>query len=238
MVDLPSKVWFFMHNKSLDKMVEAPIKGHLHYPKKMTSYNPDIHHRHSIRLREYDYSNAGACFMTFCAQNREYLFGEIVDGKVILNDAGRMVEKWWRELTKIFPSVKTDAHIVMPNHFHGIIMIGVGADLRVCPVMKNGHDSKGAHTGAPLQRIVQWFKTMVTNEYLRGVKRNELLPMPGRLWQRNYYEHIIRTEDELNRLREYVINNPAQWSFDNENPDCDRGEQSRRGEPAARPYIG
>ena len=96
----------------------------------------------------------------------------------------------------------------------------VGADLRVCPVMKNGHDSKGAHTGAPLHRIVQWFKTMVTNEYLRGVKRNELLPMPGKLWQRNYYEHIIRNEDELNRIREYIENNPMQWAMDAEHPDC------------------
>jgi len=151
------------------------------------------------------------------------------------NDAGRMVEGWWFELEKKFPSIETDAHVVMPNHFHGIIVIvgadlppnvgadlppnvgadlppNVGADLRVCP------STKGAHAGAPLPRIVQWFKTMTTNEYIRKVRENGWIPFPGRLWQRNYYEHVIRNEKALNGIREYIGANPSRWEDDPENP--------------------
>jgi REP element-mobilizing transposase RayT len=74
------------------------------------------------------------------------------------------------------------------------------------------------HTGSPLQRVIQWFKTMTTNEYIRGVKQNGWLPFLGKLWQRNYYEHIIRNENEMARIREYILNNPAQWTTDRENP--------------------
>jgi len=141
-----------------------------------------------------------------------------------LNDAGRMVGKWWAELNHKFPNVRTDEYIIMPNHFHGIIII-VGADLRVCPDNKSGAhaNQRGAHAGAPLPEIVQWFKTMITNEYIRGVKRSGWPPFRGRLWQRNYYEHIIRDEDALNRIRQYIANNPLGWHLDRENP-------QRRGE--------
>jgi len=93
----------------------------------------------------------------------------------------------------------------MPNHIHGIIAIeetNVGADLRVCP------NNKGEHIGSPLHRIIQWFKTMTTNEYIRWVKKGGLPPFRGKLWQRNYYEHIIRNEDELTLIHEYVMSNP------------------------------
>ena len=182
----------------------------------MTRYNPGIHHRKSIRLHKYDYSQAGAYFVTVCTKDRECKFGEIRDGRMILNDAGRMVEKWWQELRNKFKSVELDANTVMPNHFHGIIL--VGADLRVCPDARGVHTDEGAHIGAPLQRIIQWFKTMSTNEYIRGIKQNNWQPFPGRLWQRNYYEHIIRTDEELERMREYIQNNPMQWEEDEENP--------------------
>lgn len=89
-------------------------------------------HRQSIRLRDYDYSQNGAYFVTICCQNKACLFGEIVNGEVRLNDAGKMVEKWWRELANKFPAIELDEFIIMPNHFHGIVVI-VGADLRVCP---------------------------------------------------------------------------------------------------------
>ncbi len=183
-------------------------------------YNPDIHHRRSIRLREYDYSRAGAYFITVCAQDRACLFGDLVDGEMWLNDAGRMVQKWWGELNQKYPTIETDEFVVMPNHFHGVIMI-VGADLRVCP-------NQGTHTGAPLHgsplpgaplsRIIQWFKTMTTNEYIRHVKTDGRTAFPGRLWQRNYYEHIIRNDESLNLIREYIMSNPSQWGFDRENP--------------------
>ena len=109
-----------------------------------------------------------------------------------------------------------DVFVVMPNHFHEIINI-VGADLCVCPD-KNKNLKEGEHTGSPLHEIVQWFKTMTTNEYVRNVKQQNWPPFIGRLWQCNYYEHIIRNEDELNRIREYIINNPLYWSEDENNP--------------------
>jgi hypothetical protein len=143
------------------------------------AYDSSKHRRHSIRLRGYDYSQAGAYFVTVCTQNRQCLFGEIADGEMRLNDAGQMIERWWYELMNKFPESETDEHIVMPNHFHGIV-ITVGADLRVCPESGRTHRSApttGIHpsapTGADLPRIIQWFKTMTTNEYVRGVKQHE-----------------------------------------------------------------
>jgi len=176
-------------------------------------YNPDIHHRRSIRLRGYDYSQPGAYFVTICTHNRAWLFGNVVGGEMALNDAGRMVEKWYFELENKFPDILCDEYVIMPNHFHAII-INVGADRRVCPDKMGGPDERGEHTGSPLHRVVQWFKTMTTNEYIRRVKQNGWQPFSGKLWQRNYWEHIIRNENELNRIREYIINNPLNWHDD------------------------
>lgn len=180
-------------------------------------YNPEKHHRRSIRLRGYDYLQSGTYFVTICTQNRVCMFGEIVDGKMRLNNAGRMVEKWYQELVNKFLDIRCDEYIVMPNHFHGVI-VNVGADLRVCPGNKPGAHEPGAHIGAPLQVVVQWFKTMTTNEYIRGVKQHDWPRFDGKLWQRNYYEHIIRNENELNRIRQYIIDNPTKWDHDHENP--------------------
>ena len=190
-------------------------------------YNPEKHHRRSIRLRDYDYSRSGAYFVTICKHNRECLFGDVVSEKLQLNLAGQMVEKWCLELMNKFPFVKIDTHVVMPNHFHGII--AVGAALCGRPEKDEGrtnkeegqpHNNNGQpHRVAPtLGNIVNWFKTMTTNEYLRQVKQNNWHPFKGKLWQRNYYEHIIRNENELNRIREYINNNPLQWNMDELNP--------------------
>ena len=128
-----------------------------------------------------------------------------------------MVERWWLELSKKFPTIEIDQYVIMPNHLHGIIWVQyqkvVGADLRVCPDV-----TQGAHTGAPLPTIVQWFKTMTSNEYIRNVKSNGWPPFQGKLWQRNYYEHILRNENELIRTSEYILNNPARWAEDENNP--------------------
>ncbi len=100
-------------------------------------YNPDIHHRRSIRLEGYDYSQTGLYFITLCTQNSLHLFGKITNKKMVLNDAGMMVEKWWNELKNKSPNIELDEFIIMPNHFHGILQImnthTVGADLCVCP---------------------------------------------------------------------------------------------------------
>lgn len=195
------------------------------------NYNPEIYHRHSIRLKGYDYSQAGAYFITICTQNRKCLFGEIVNAEMLLNDAGKMVEKWWYELKNKFPNMELDQYVVMPNHFHGIIQIIVGADLRVCP------DNSGEHTGSPLHRMVQWFKTITTNEYIHNVKINNWQPFEGKLWQRNYYEHIIRNENELNHIREYIINNPLQWQFDRENLDRIENDDYKKQWSKSEEYI-
>ena len=203
--------------------------------------------RRSIRLPGYDYSQAGAYFVTICTKDRECLFGDIVNREMSLNDAGRMADKWYGELENKFTDIKCDKYIIMPNHFHAIIQnVGadpVGADLCVCPngnrvgttmgenvVGKRvagenvagenvaGENVAGEHIGSPLQEVIQWFKTMTTNEYMRGVKQHGWPPFPGKLWQRNYYEHIIRNENEMAPIREYIMNNPAQWATDRENP--------------------
>jgi len=121
-------------------------------------YNPEIHHRRSIRLKGYDYSQAGLYFITLCTQDSSYLFGKKENEKMILNDPGIMIQKWWNELKNRFPNIELDEFVVMPNHFHGIIQIinthpvPVGADLRVCPDAFHDRNDmkKGAHTGTPL----------------------------------------------------------------------------------------
>ena len=117
---------------------------------------------------------------------------------------------------------ETREYVIMPNHSHVIITnIGrasVGADLRVCPNGNRQGRTSGEHIGSPLHRVIQWFKTMTTNEYIRGVRQHGWEPFPGKLWQRNYCEHIVRNEKELTRIREYIRNNPAQWETDRENP--------------------
>jgi len=115
-----------------------------------------------------------------------------------------------------FQSISLDQFIVMPNHLHGIVII-VGADPCVRPKM-SGADGTGAHTGAPLQTIIQWFKTMTTNEYIRAVKEHGWARFEKSLWQRNFYEHIIRNEDDLDDIREYIAYNPSKWATDSENP--------------------
>jgi uncharacterized protein (TIGR00252 family) len=181
-------------------------------------------HRKSPRLSDYDYALEGAYFVTVCVQGRLYLFGEIVDGNMRLNPAGQMIVKWWRELERKFPSMKIDEYfVVMPNHFHGIVWV---PEEEPCskpnPVTSPANSllplPKGGHTGPPLQRIVQWFKTMTTNNYIHGVKEHGWQPFKGILWQRSFYDHVIRDEASLNRIREYISTNPLRWDLDRENP--------------------
>ncbi len=182
--------------------------------------------RRSIRLKGYDYSQSGAYFLTICSQNRECLFGDIINGEMIPNEAGRMVKMVWNEIPSCYPSINVDAFVVMPNHIHGIIFI-VGAGPRACPdsgqSRADGQPQNGQPQGvAPtlsLPDVVHRFKTMTTKRYTDGVKQNGWPRFEGKLWRRNYYEHIIRDERELNRIREYIVNNPAQWDMDRENPD-------------------
>ncbi len=203
------------------------------------TYDPVRHHRQSMRLQGFDYSSAGAYFVTLCTQNRCCLFGNVLDGVMVLNPAGQMVDDWWIALHQKFSGIQTDESVVMPNHFHGIIVIPppVGADPRVCPEsgigdatdreLPHGRDGGehiggehigGEHIGSPLPRVMQWFKTMTTNHYIREVKDNGWMPFEKRVWQRNYYDHIIRNEADLIRIQTYIRNNPASWQVDQLHP--------------------
>ena len=173
-------------------------------------FDPKIHHRRSIRLQGYDYSQAGAYFVTIIAWQREMLFGEIVNEEMKLNDFGKIVQDEWEQTAIVRPNVELGEYIVMPNHFHGILVFvddgNVGATRRVAP-------TKTTLQSGSLGAVMGQFKSIVTKRInrLRGV---EGIPV----WQRNYYERIIRSEPEMDRISRYIESNPARWADDDENP--------------------
>jgi putative transposase len=169
----------------------------------MTQYDPDRHHRRSIRLKEHDYAQEGAYFITICTRARESYFE-------LYPELRRIVQTQWESLPKRFPNISLDAFVIMPNHLHAIIL--VGAAFTAAP---NGAGASPAPT--ILGNVVGTFKSLGVKEWLQYVKQNHI-DVVGSIWQRNYYEHVIRNEMELNRVREYVVNNPLKWSFDRENP--------------------
>jgi REP element-mobilizing transposase RayT len=184
-------------------------------------------HRRSIRLQNYDYKRSGAYFVTMVTQNRACLFGDVVNGRLQLNDAGQMIQAIWDQLPQHYPGVETDAFVIMPNHVHGIIaLVGVSA----CADIQSGGQPQGvAPTNDPrpkhdavhvlsLADIVHRFKTLTTKRYVDGVKQFDWSRFESRLWQRNYFEHVIRNEESLNRIGEYILDNPTRWEFDQENP--------------------
>jgi putative transposase len=210
-------------------------------------YDPDKHHRRSIRLRGYDYSQAGAYFITICTQSRECLLGEIVDGEIRLNEAGKIVADIWDSLATRFPDIDLDAFVVMPNHIHGIIVLTdwktpyVGAPLVGAPgsVERRTTTTRATTRGAPtsLGMVVGAFKSLTTVEFVRGVKTLGWPPFAGKLWQHNYYEHIIRNTESLNKIREYIATNPARWSEDTENPENPENPKTRKNRVGA-PLVG
>ncbi len=167
------------------------------------------HHRRSIRLKEYNYCQPGAYFVTVCTHNQECVFGDVIDGNMHLNECGQVVGKEWLKTFDIRKNLLLDKYIVMPNHFHGIIVITAGrGTLQRAPTL----EQFGKPVSNSLPTIIRLLKSTTTKQI------NEWRKTPGMyLWQRNYYEHIIRNEDELNRVREYVANNSLQWQFDTEN---------------------
>ena len=169
-------------------------------------YNPKIHHRRSIRLKGYDYSQSGLYFITICTQNRQCLFGKIQSGLIILNDAGRMVEMGYFELESRFPNIQYGEMVVMPNHFHCIIHIE-GQPRGISPTINSINTPT-------IGDIVGAFKSISTNEYIAGVKQLGWQRFNKKLWQRNYYEHIIRNEVGYLKISEYIKNNPLTWLDD------------------------
>jgi REP element-mobilizing transposase RayT len=177
-------------------------------------HNPAEHYRRSIRLRGYDYKQSGAYFVTVVTHHRECLFGKVVDGEMRLNKAGCMVQAVWQQLPAHYPGVECDAFVVMPNHIHGIIVL-VGAGPRACP---GKGQPQGVAPTLSLPDVVHRLKTVTTKRYADSMKKSGGSLFLGRLWQRNYFEHVIRNEPSLNHIRQYILDNPARWAADRENP--------------------
>ena len=206
----------------------VPIKGTPTY-----KYN-----RQSLRLKHYNYSGEGYYFITIVVQNREHLFGEIVDGVMGLNVAGEIVEELWHDISHDFKYVKLHEFIIMPNHIHGIIEIKnpYNTDIKPVGVPLVGTLKIDTHNNIEIQRapigfkraptrdaptvgdMIGTFKSKTTNQYIKMVKNNTLPPFNKRIWQRNYYEHIIRDENDYTRIAEYIVNNPLSWELDRLNP--------------------
>ena len=171
------------------------------------------YHRRSIRLQDYNYASTGLYFVTICIQDRQCLFGEINNDRMILNYMGKMVENQWNILPQRFSNITLDTFVIMPNHIHGIIDI----------VGKNETNNVGARSPRPLLsgrgnpaptlgQIMAYYKYGTTKQI------NIIRSTPGiRFWQRNFYEHVIRNEDELDKIRQYIANNPLDWDSDKEN---------------------
>ena len=202
------------------------------------AYNPNIHHRRSIRLKGYDYSQAGAYFITICCEDRICRFGEIVAGlapahddivqpqwiapTMQLNEYGQIAYNEWAKLSERFSNFELDVFQIMPNHIHGIIVlneIAVGAGLAPTQNdnMHNGQpqNNAGRPQGLPLPTIgdmVGAYKSLVANACLEIFKSNNKIM--GKLWQRNYHEHVIRDEQSYQRISDYIIANPAKWKDD------------------------
>lgn len=160
--------------------------------------------RKQTRLKNYDYSSNGAYFVTVCTHDRQQLFGEIEKTPVGAalrgrpNNPHKMIEKWIFEIEKKFNNAKTDYYVIMPDHVHFILFLS------------------GDHAGSPLQRIMNWFKTITTNEYIKGVKNGIYSSFEKKIWQRGYYEHIIRNENDLAEIRDYIKNNPKKQLIEKE----------------------
>ena len=189
------------------------------------TYDPATHNRRSIRLREYDYAQAGAYFVTICTQHRECLFGEIVDGRARLNAPGEVVAAEWSRSARIRREIELDSFVVMPNHVHGIVVIrDVGAHGRA-PLLP----SPPYRPPRSLGSFVAGFKSAATKR-INAIRGTPGLPV----WQRNYYEHVIRNEDDLDRVRRYIAENPLRWEEDPENPLSVSAPRPRRAVGAVR----
>jgi len=192
----------------------------------MMKFNPNIHHRRSIRLKGYDYSQNGFYFLTICCHNRRTLFGEVIQGKMILNDAGRIAESCWQEIPKHFPFVVLHAFVIMPNHVHGIVEIkhevgsvgsvgsvesvgsvgAIGAK-NVSPQPPQPPPSPPRSPSGTIGSIVRGFKIGVTKWMRSHTDVHDV-------WQRNYYENIVRDERAYQNISNYIHQNPAKWDAD------------------------
>jgi putative transposase len=178
-------------------------------------FDPEKHHRRSIRLPNYDYSQTGIYFVTICTHQKQCLFGEIRDGKMSLNQIGQIVAQEWLNSSKIRQEIELDEWIIMPNHLHGIVVITDNGAYHLgayhAPLRENGLRQRKPRS---LSSFVGGFKSSVTKRI------KPMCEQPNSIvWQRNYYETIVRDDRQLNNIREYIINNPQKWDEDPEKPE-------------------
>jgi len=192
----------------------------------------------SKRLPSHDYSHPGAYFVTICAARRQCIFGDIVDGRMRLNKSGLIVAEQWAGLPSHYANASLDEFVIMPNHVHGIICltevdpssVGAGFQPAHSSPPTNPRHAKPRH-GLP--EMIRGFKTYSS----LGI--NRLNGPPGNpVWQRNYYEHVVRTEDDLDRVRRYIVENPLKWAEDEENPAVCEMVEANLGGLETRPYEG
>jgi REP element-mobilizing transposase RayT len=186
----------------------------------MSRYNPDIHHRRSIRLKGYDYAKNGAYFLTLCTAERTCYFEQF-------QQLVKIVKEHWQNIPDRFPHVVLDDYVIMPNHFHGIIVLC--RDTPCGYPLPPAQLQAGHPQGVPLQEtkigdIIGSFKSLCVNAWLKTIK-TEKINATGRFWQSSYYEHVIRNDGEMERIREYIANNPLLWELDRENPAYNRPQE-------------
>jgi len=193
----------------------------------MTQFDPKKHHRRSIRLPNYDYTQAGAYYITVVTHNRELLFGEVVDGEMKLSNLGQIAQREWERLPKRFNQIELGAFVVMPDHVHGIIIIhdnrrGTAGVLRIIVPGRIRRAPTGETViverfGKPvpgsIPTIIRSYKSAVALR-INYARPSDSTPV----WQKNYYEHVIRNEQDMQAKWDYIESNPANWENDNENP--------------------
>jgi putative transposase len=195
------------------------------------TYDPEKHNRKSLRLKHYDYTKRGEYFITICTENKKFLFGDVVNAKMHLNDFGRIAARCWLEIPIHFEKVDLDVFVAMPNHVHGILALNYpDKEIKVingrgtaCCAQKR---SFGSAIPGALSTIIRSYKSAVSKEI------NNLLKTPGnKIWQRNYYDHIIRFDNEFWDIHYYIVRNPEDWEKDMYNPNFHGGYDRKSWEP-------
>jgi putative transposase len=166
-----------------------------------------IRHRKTIRLQGYDYSQSGYYFVTICTHDRLALFGEIQDVSVVLNDGGKIADACWRAITDHFPNVVLDEYVIMPNHVHGILIIENHVGVQNFEPLQIKTNRYQHVIPRSIGSIIRCFKIGVTKWFRQNTD-------VYRVWQRNFYEHIIRNDEACNRIRQYIMDNPLKWKED------------------------
>jgi putative transposase len=186
---------------------------------------PQVPDRQSIRLRVYDYSQPGMYYVTLCAHGKKCVFGEAIGGCVGLSVVGDVVRQCWQQIPDHFPHVELDEYVIMPNHIHGILVVKQAEGRGECETSRHFRQKRAWHAkplqeaqfGHPMSRtigtIMGSFKSATTKEVRRKTGETDMM-----LWQRNYYEHIIKSQSGLDHIRRYIAENPANWGADEENP--------------------